>query len=89
MSILSALANLGPLTVAASLVALFGIWNLIQYLKDPQGIRANGIPGPLLACFTDAWLGMVALRGHRSETVHALHRKYGEFELRFSKYVNL
>jgi len=39
----------------------------------------RSIPGPWLAKFTDAWLGRVAARGHRSEVVHQLHKQYGTF----------
>ena len=51
--------------------------HLVPYVADPHGIRS--IPGPWLAKFTDAWLGRVAARGHRSEVVHELHKKYGEY----------
>jgi hypothetical protein len=78
MSILTLFNNLDPLALLASLVALVAIWHLIPYFADKHGIRANNVSGPLLARFTDAWLGLVALRGHRSEAVHELHQKYGE-----------
>ena len=50
--------------------------HLVPYLVDTHGARS--IPGPWLAKFTDAWLGRVAARGHRSELVHELHKQYGE-----------
>ena len=53
------------------------ITHLIPYLADPYCIRSNGISGPLLARVSDAWLGWVAVNGHRSEVVHELHKKYG------------
>lgn len=49
--------------------------HLAPWLIDPHGIR--GIPGPLIAKFSDAWLGWAAAGGHRSEVVHEIHKKYG------------
>ena len=54
--------------------------HLVPYVVDARGIRT--IPGPWLAKYTDAWLGRVAARGHRSEVVHELHKKYGEYPLK-------
>ena len=54
--------------------------HIVPYLLDSYGIRANAIPGPLWAKFTDARLGWVAIKGHRSEVVHAQHQKLGEFD---------
>ncbi|EMD34717.1 hypothetical protein CERSUDRAFT_116910 [Gelatoporia subvermispora B] len=51
--------------------------HVVPWLLDPHGIRSY--PGPLLAKFSDAWLGWVAAQGHRSEVVHELHKKYGTF----------
>jgi len=51
--------------------------HLVPYVVDSHGIRS--IPGPWIARFTDAWLGRVAARGHRSEVVHDMHKKYGTF----------
>ncbi|KAF9649772.1 cytochrome P450 monooxygenase pc-bph [Thelephora ganbajun] len=47
--------------------------HVLPYLVDTRGIRT--IPGPWFAKFTDAWLGRVAARGHRSEVVHKLHKQ--------------
>ena len=49
--------------------------HLVPYLVDRHGMRS--IPGPWLAKFTDVWLGRVAARGHRSDVIRELHRKYG------------
>ena len=57
-------------------VPLVLVVHLVPYVVDTRGVRS--IPGPWLAKFTDAWLGRVAARGHRSEVVHELHTKYGE-----------
>lgn len=63
---------------AALLVLAVGVAlvHVVPWLFDPHGIRSY--PGPLLAKFSDAWLGWVAAQGHRSEVVHELHKKYGE-----------
>ncbi|KZO99250.1 cytochrome P450 monooxygenase pc-bph [Calocera viscosa TUFC12733] len=58
---------------------LVGAWHVIPWLLDPYGYRKNRIPGPLPAQFSDFWLGRVASQGHRSETVHGLHQRYGKF----------
>lgn len=51
--------------------------HFVPYLLDPHGIRAY--PGPFLARLSDIWLGWIAAQGHRSETVHELHKQYGTF----------
>ena len=53
--------------------------HLVPYFVDLHCIRSNGIPGPFWARFSDGWLGWVAVHGHRSEVVHSLHQKYGEY----------
>lgn len=63
-------------------VVLFGLTSvvlvhLIPYLLDPNHFRKY--PGPFLAKFTDAWFGVICKQGHRSETVHQLHLKYGVY----------
>ncbi|KAJ7598951.1 cytochrome P450 monooxygenase [Mycena floridula] len=67
--------NLNFSTAALLLSSTFVLVHLIPYVLDPHGIRA--IPGPFLAKFSDIWLAVVSRRGHRSETVHKLHQKYG------------
>ena len=51
--------------------------HVVYYFIDPQAIKANGIPGPFLAKFSDIWLAYHAAMGNRSEVVHAMHLKYG------------
>ncbi|KAL5523029.1 hypothetical protein ACEPAF_1296 [Sanghuangporus sanghuang] len=65
--------------VYASLPVIFLVMHLVPYLTDSHHIRANGVTGPILARFSDAWLGWVATRARRSEVVHGLHKKYGSF----------
>ena len=69
-------------------VILFGLTSfvlvhVIPYLLDPHHLRKY--PGPFFAKFTDAWLGAICKQGHRSETVHQLHLKYGELVSREDK----
>ncbi|KAE9401944.1 cytochrome P450 monooxygenase pc-bph [Gymnopus androsaceus JB14] len=47
----------------------------IPYLLDQHHLLT--IPGPFLAKFSDLWLTYISVQGHRSETVHSLHEKYG------------
>ncbi|TRM63528.1 cytochrome P450 [Schizophyllum amplum] len=63
------LAGVLPISVA--------LYHLVPYVLDVHRLR--GYPGPALAKFSDLWLGMVSRGGHRSETVHELHEKYGPF----------
>lgn len=61
-------------------ITLFGLTSVvlafaIPYLLDPYHFRKY--PGPFFAKFTDAWFGVICKQGHRSETVHQLHLKYG------------
>ncbi|KAL5498955.1 hypothetical protein ACEPAH_1473 [Sanghuangporus vaninii] len=65
------------LGVVLALVVVLGV--VVPYFVDPHCIRSNGITGPLLAQFSDVWLGWTAGRGHRSEVVHELHKKHGTF----------
>ena len=52
---------------------------ILPYILDKHHIRSNKVPGPVLAGFSDAWLGWTAAHGHRSEDVHVLHQRYGTF----------
>ncbi|EIN08191.1 cytochrome P450 monooxygenase pc-bph [Punctularia strigosozonata HHB-11173 SS5] len=64
-----------PLTLAGLGLAAVVVAHIGAYLLDPHNIR--DIPGPTLAKFSDAWLGWVAAKGHRSEVVHEMHAQYG------------
>ncbi|ESK87653.1 cytochrome p450 [Moniliophthora roreri MCA 2997] len=74
---MSSILNLdwSPSTVVYTTLAGVFLYHFIPWLIDPYGCRQY--PGPFLAQFTDAWLIWVAIGGHRSEKVHALHQKYG------------
>lgn len=73
--IANAIQQLDVYALAAAAVGAIVLGHIIPYLADPHGIRSY--PGPLLAKFSDAWLGWVASNGHRSEVVHQLHKKHG------------
>ncbi|PBK99824.1 cytochrome P450 [Armillaria gallica] len=64
-------------TVIATVTVLVVLIHLVPYLIDFHRLRSY--PGPLIAKFSDAWLGYVSHQGHRSEVIHDLHRKYGPF----------
>ncbi|KAK0492667.1 cytochrome P450 monooxygenase [Armillaria luteobubalina] len=64
-------------TVVGIGLTLVILVHLVPYLIDSHGLCSY--PGPLLAKFSDVWLGCVAYKGHRSEVIHDLHMKYGSF----------
>ncbi|SJL18071.1 related to Benzoate 4-monooxygenase cytochrome P450 [Armillaria ostoyae] len=64
-------------TVVTVGLALVILVHLVPYLIDSHGLRSY--PGPLVAKFSDVWLGCVSYKGHRSEVIHDLHMKYGSF----------
>jgi benzoate 4-monooxygenase len=64
-----------PISILVALgVAVLAV-HIVPWIMDPHGMR--NIPGPVLAKFSDLWLGRVAALGHRSEVVHELHQRYG------------
>ncbi|KAF5344797.1 hypothetical protein D9758_014423 [Tetrapyrgos nigripes] len=67
--------SLQSLAIAGS--AIFVLVHLVPWLVDKYNLRPY--PGPLLAQFSDVWMGWAALRGRRSQLVHELHQKYGSF----------
>lgn len=74
-SFLNYLPKLDLLIALALFFSLFVIVHLLPFLADPHSVR--GYPGPLLARFSDIWLGWVAARGHINADIHNAHRKYG------------
>jgi benzoate 4-monooxygenase len=62
-------------TLAVLVPSVVALAHVIAYFYDPHGIRLY--PGPFIAKFSDAWLGLVSKNGHRSEVVHRMHQKYG------------
>lgn len=73
------LEQLGHLDLASWLLLIPSavlVGHVVLWLADPYKIRSY--PGPLLAKFSDAWLGYTAAQGHRSEVVHTLHKQHGK-----------
>ncbi|EJD03518.1 cytochrome P450 monooxygenase pc-bph [Fomitiporia mediterranea MF3/22] len=72
------ISNISPwyfcLLPAAVLVLL-----VVPYFIDPYWIRRNEVRGPFLASLTSLWFGWNATRGHLSQVVHDLHKKFGTF----------
>ncbi|RDB28044.1 Benzoate 4-monooxygenase [Hypsizygus marmoreus] len=64
-------------TLAVIIPSVIVIAHVVPWLYDSHGIRLY--PGPLLAKFSDLWLGVVSKNGHRSEVIHEIHKKYGPF----------
>ena len=73
---LSLFHGLHPAFFLAVVPAILILVHFIPWLVDTHGLRS--FPGPWLARFSDLWLGCVAQKGHRSEVVHQMHKKYGE-----------
>ncbi|KAI9508525.1 cytochrome P450 monooxygenase pc-bph [Russula earlei] len=71
------LHGIHPAFVVAVIPTLVILVHLVPWLVDPHGLRS--FPGPLVARFSDLWLGRVAQQGHRSQVVHKMHEKYGTF----------
>jgi benzoate 4-monooxygenase len=67
-----------PAFFVAVVPAIVILVHFIPWLVDPHGLRSY--PGPWIAHFSDLWLGRVAQQGHRSEVVHRMHEKYGEYD---------
>ncbi|CAD6905986.1 unnamed protein product [Tilletia controversa] len=61
--------------VAIALLSIASLW-LIPYFTNTSAL---GIPGPLLAKFSNLWLILTAKGGQRSLQVHELHKKHGKF----------
>lgn len=77
MAIAEALLGLDWKALLGLLFAVVVLGHIVAYVVDPHALRAY--PGPTLAKFTDLWLGRTVALGHRSEVVHELHQKYGEY----------
>jgi len=59
-------------------IAILG-WLLYSYIVYPFYLSPFAqVPGPRLAGMTSAWITWVDFGGKRSETIDALHRKYGK-----------
>ncbi|KDN51978.1 putative benzoate 4-monooxygenase cytochrome P450 [Tilletiaria anomala UBC 951] len=77
-----ALRNLGTwslsslINIVITLALAVALAHVVPFLINYSAI---GVPGPLLAKFSDIWLVLQAKSGHRSENVHVLHKKYGKF----------
>ncbi|KAI0918273.1 hypothetical protein AcV5_002299 [Taiwanofungus camphoratus] len=69
------LMNPISLIFAVTVVVLFVL--IVPYLANSDGLRAY--PGPLLAKLTHGWKAWAINRGHWTESVDVLHRKYGTF----------
>ncbi|VDB94145.1 unnamed protein product [Peniophora sp. CBMAI 1063] len=75
--IVDLLGRLDAATAAALVVLGVVVAHVVPWAVDGRGLRAY--PGPWLAQFSDLWLAWTASHGHRCETVHELHNKYGPF----------
>ncbi|KAF8352010.1 cytochrome P450 monooxygenase [Amanita rubescens] len=71
----SAMFSVDYYTAALAIPAIGLLAHFIPWLVDPCGVK--GHPGPFLAKFSHLWLGYVSKMGHRSDSVHKAHQKYG------------
>ena len=78
--------TLSPQTAACAILATILVVHFIPWIRDSRGIR--NYPGPFLAKFSDLWLGYVSKKGHRSEVIHDMHRKYGTALIPFSDHMS-
>ena len=78
LTMIDLLPNVSLQWIYAVLPAIIVLVHLGPYLLDTHRIRANGITGPLLARFSDAWLVWVAAHEHTSEVVHEQHKNLGK-----------
>ncbi|KAF8329218.1 cytochrome P450 monooxygenase [Amanita rubescens] len=69
------MSSINYFTVALAIPAIGLLAHFIPWLLDPCGVK--GHPGPFLAKFSHFWLGYVSKMGHRSDSVHKAHQKYG------------
>lgn len=69
------LTKADPVAVLAFCVGLVVLTHAIPYIIDSKRIRSY--PGPLLAKFSDAWLGQLAARGIINVAIHEAHIKHG------------
>lgn len=75
-SVIASVVQPGSLVIGLLAVPILVIlYHLAVFLIDHNGLRS--IPGPFLAKLTDAWFGVVALKGLSCEVVYDLHKQYG------------
>ena len=71
-------SNVNAKEVAIAISLLTALAYAGPYLRDRYSIKANGVEGPVLARFSDFWLGRLSIQGNRSTVMHELHKKYGK-----------
>jgi len=64
-----------PAHIIVTIVGAVVLFHLVPYITNTAVIK---YPGPFLAKFTDFWLLRQAMKGHRFQSVHEVHKKYGE-----------
>ncbi|KAJ5168628.1 uncharacterized protein N7482_004222 [Penicillium canariense] len=74
MALLSLLVS--PVTVAIALPLWFIFYYAVPYFTTYREL--SHVPGPLIAKFSNVWVGLSARRGRKFAAVDAAHRKYGK-----------
>ncbi|SOV03041.1 probable Benzoate 4-monooxygenase cytochrome P450 [Ustilago sp. UG-2017a] len=65
-----------PAHIIITIVGAFALFHLVPFITNTAFLK---YPGPLFAKFSDFWLLRQAMKGHRFDTVHQQHKKYGKF----------
>lgn len=64
-----------PAHIIITIVGAFALFHLVPFITNTAFLK---YPGPLFAKFSDFWLLRQAMKGHRFDTVHQQHKKYGK-----------
>lgn len=64
-----------PSHIVATIVGALVLFHLVPYITNTAFIK---YPGPFFAKFSDFWLLRQAMVGHRYDSVHKQHQKYGK-----------
>jgi benzoate 4-monooxygenase len=67
--------SVDPYSLGLAVPAVVFLAHFVPWLVDSHGIRSY--PGPFFAKFSNIWLAYISKNGHRSETLHKVHQKYG------------
>lgn len=63
-----------------TLSVVFSAWLIVYYILPyfTTYRHLSGVPGPLIAKFSNIWVGLSARRGQKFAAVDSAHRKYGK-----------
>jgi benzoate 4-monooxygenase len=67
---------LSPWTIAVAIPIWFSLYYIYPYCVTYRHL--NQIPGPIIAKFSNIWIGLAARHGQKYAVVDSAHRKYGQ-----------